>query len=92
MNQVLGGREQKKLEETEKSCSAQSRWRSLAGFAQRASTSVPRQQGMPSDKILFLLVFFAANSEGQGVKTPSLPVSYGCLDGARPLQPPAVVV
>lgn len=41
--QVLGGREQKKLEETEKSCSAQSGWRSLAGFPQRASTSLPRQ-------------------------------------------------
>lgn len=34
MGQVLGGRDQNKLEETEKTCSAQRGWRSLAGFPQ----------------------------------------------------------
>lgn len=80
------------LKDIGKSCSAQKVWRSSAGFPQRASTSVPRQQGMPSAKILFLLVSFAANSVGQLVKTPSLPVSHSSLDGARPLQPPVVLV
>ena len=81
--QVLGSREQKILEEIEKSRSAQRGWRSLAGFPQRASTSVPRQQGMPSTKILFLLVSFAANSAGQLVTTPSLPASHSCLSSLQ---------